>query len=68
MHLLRGDADTQVNQMMASGWLWLIGVLIVAYAGFATFQDVVAIWRTGTALPYAPDQDSGNIGRKKDLG
>lgn len=53
LHLLRGDQDTHVNQALAEGWFWLVGILVVSYAGFATFQDAVAIWKTGTGLPYA---------------
>lgn len=53
LFLLRGDADTEVNKLMASGFLWLIAALLFCYTGFATIQDVIAIWKTGTGLPYA---------------
>lgn len=44
--------DTRVNETIAYGWMMLIGILILGYTGFATAQDVVAIWRTGRAQPY----------------
>src|SRR5690606_12132794 len=49
---LEGAADTEVNQMLAWGWMLLVAVLVLGYTGFATFQDIAAIWRTGSALPY----------------
>lgn len=50
--LLINAPDTRVNEMIAYGWLMLIGILVLGYTGFATVQDVIAIWRTGTGLPY----------------
>lgn len=50
--LLINAPDTKVNETIAYGWLFLIGLLVLAYTGFATVQDVIAIWRTGTGLPY----------------
>lgn len=52
LRLLIDAPDTKVNEAIALGWLWLIAVLILGYTGFATVQDVIAIWRTGTGLPY----------------
>lgn len=52
--------DTELNQIIASGLLVLIGVLVLGYTGLATVQDVIAIWRTGRALPYAPPRDEGD--------
>jgi len=46
-------ADTQLNMVIASGLLWLAGVLILGYAGLATVQDVSAIITTRTGRPYA---------------
>ncbi|WP_018900435.1 hypothetical protein [Rhizobium sp. 2MFCol3.1] len=45
--------DTRVNETVA--WIWgvMIMVLVLGYTGFATVQDIIAIWRTGTGLPYA---------------
>ncbi len=50
--LLINAPDTRVNETIAYGWLMLIGILVLGYTGFATVQDVTAIWRTGTGLPY----------------
>jgi len=50
--LMINAPDTRVNEMIAYGWMVLIGILILGYTGFATVQDVIAIWRTGTGLPY----------------
>jgi hypothetical protein len=46
-------ADTRVNQAIVEGAFWLIGMVFLLYGGFATMQDVTAIWRTRTGRPYA---------------
>lgn len=48
--------DSELNRLIASGLLILAGTLVMGYTGFATVQDVIAIWRTGRALPYR-DED-----------
>ncbi|MBX9467195.1 MAG: hypothetical protein KL839_04825 [Rhizobium sp.] len=56
LRLLRTAADTQVNETIAFGWITLIAALLVGYTGFATAQDIAAIWRMKTGRPYAePD-------------
>ena len=57
LHLLISAPDTRVNETIAYGWIMLIAILILGYTGFATVQDVIAIWRTGRALPYRDDSD-----------
>lgn len=52
LHTLQIAEDTVVNQTLAYGWFTLLSVMTVAYTGFATVQDVIAIWRTGSATPY----------------
>lgn len=52
--------DSELNRLIASSLLLLIGVLVMGYTGFATVQDVVAIWRTGRGLPYAPPPSERN--------
>lgn len=47
--------DSDLNRLIAQGLLILVGVLVFSYTGFATVQDVMAIWRTGKALPYKDD-------------
>lgn len=49
--------DSELNRLIAYGLLVLSGVLVLGYTGFATVQDVIAIWRTGRALPYAARDD-----------
>lgn len=51
--LLINAPDTRVNETIANGWVILIMILVLGYTGFATIQDIIAIWRTGTGLPYA---------------
>ena len=46
-------SDTRVNETIAWGWLVLITALVLGYTGFATVQDVAAIWATRTGRPYA---------------
>jgi hypothetical protein len=52
LHVLINAPDTRVNETIAYGWMMLIGILILGYTGFATAQDIAAIWRTGRAQPY----------------
>jgi len=49
--------DSELNRLIASGLLLLSGTLVMGYTGFATVQDVIAIWRTGRALPYRDEDD-----------
>lgn len=57
LHLLVNAPDTRVNETIAYGWIMLIAILILGYTGFATVQDVIAIWRTGRALPYQDENE-----------
>lgn len=54
MVALEGALDTRVNDTLAFGYMSLILVLIVTYAGLATAQDIVAILATRSGLPYSP--------------
>lgn len=56
---LVNKADTELNRTIASGALAVLGLVFLLYSGFATVQDLVAIWRTGSALPYAPRRPIG---------
>lgn len=50
--------DSRLNETIAWGWQILIMVLVTGYTGFATAQDIAAIWTTRTARPYAdPPQE-----------
>ena len=53
LHRLSTLPDTRVNETIAWGYQVLLCVLALLYTGFATIQDVVAIWTTRTARPYA---------------
>lgn len=53
LHRLTSMPDTRVNETIAWGWQVIMAVLALCYTGFATVQDVVAIWTTRTARPYA---------------
>ena len=52
LFLLIDSQDTRVNETIAWGWQVLIMVLVLGYTGFATVQDVMAIWRVRSAHPY----------------
>lgn len=56
LYLLINADDTKVNESLAWGWQMIVMVLVLGYTGFATAQDVVAIWTTRTARPYAEPQ------------
>lgn len=45
--------DTRLNDSIAFGWQTIIAILVVGYTGFATAQDIAAIWTTRTGRPYA---------------
>lgn len=51
--MMENAPDTRVNELIA--WIWGIIVIggVFIFTGFATIQDVVAIWATRTGLPYA---------------
>lgn len=49
--LINAD-DSRLNETIAWGWQLLIMVLVLGYTGFATVQDVAAIWRTRSGMPY----------------
>ena len=51
---MEGAPDTMVNQTIAWGWVVLVALLVLGYAGFATAQDIAAIFATRSALPYSP--------------
>lgn len=57
LNVLINAPDTRVNETIAYGWMMLIGILVLGYTGFATAQDVAAIWRTGRAKPYRDFED-----------
>lgn len=54
LDLLRNAPDTRVNETIAWGYVVLIVLLAGFYTGFATGQDIAAIWATRSGLPYAP--------------
>lgn len=47
------NSDSELNSVIASGLLWLMGTTFLVYCGFATVQDVTAIITTRTGRPYA---------------
>ena len=55
LHGLVDAIDSELNSSIATGLLILVGVLVGSYTGFATIQDIAAIWRTGRGLPYRED-------------
>jgi|SRR5215217_743502 len=46
--------DSRTNETIAVGLIWAIFGSGLIYAGFATVQDLTAIWVTKSALPYSP--------------
>jgi hypothetical protein len=46
--------ESRTNETIAVGLIWAIFGSGLIYAGFATIQDVTAIWVTKSALPYSP--------------
>lgn len=44
--------DTRVNETIAWGWIVIIISCVFFYTGFATAQDVAAIFATRSGMPY----------------
>jgi hypothetical protein len=54
--VMENAPDTRLNDTIAWGWQLLIMVLVLFYTGFATMQDIAAIWVTRSGRPYAAEQ------------
>ena len=55
--LLVDANDTRVNETLSYVWGGLVTVLVLTFTGFATVQDIAAIWRTGDPMPYRRRDD-----------
>lgn len=53
LFILVDAKDTRLNESIAWGWQLIVMVLVTGYTGFATAQDIAAIWTTRTARPYS---------------
>jgi hypothetical protein len=53
VYVLINGPDTRVNETIAWGMVLNIITSVFFYTGFATAQDIVAIFATRTGLPYA---------------
>jgi hypothetical protein len=51
---LESASDTRVNETIAWGWILLVASVALGYLGFATAQDIAAIFATRSGTPYAP--------------
>lgn len=60
---LVGHDDTALNYAIATGLIWLTAALVLIYTGFATAQDLLAIFVTKTGRPYA-EPVSGTVETK----
>lgn len=54
LFLLVSAADTRVNETIAWGLVINIICSVLFYTGFATAQDIAAIFATRSGLPYSP--------------
>lgn len=52
LSFMENGPDTRVNETIAWGYLILVMVLVLGYSGFATVQDLMAIWATKSGRPY----------------
>jgi hypothetical protein len=53
LYRLVDASDSRLNETIAWGWQVIVMVLVTGYTGFATAQDIAAIWTTRTGRPYA---------------
>ncbi|MFG1332008.1 hypothetical protein V5F41_12245 [Xanthobacter autotrophicus] len=70
---LEAAPDTRVAETVAWGWVLLILSVALGYLGFATVQDVAAIFATRSGTPYMPppepfDGPDGRDGRERPPG
>lgn len=56
---LEGAPDSAVNQILVQGWFWLLFAYFCVFTGFATAQDITAIFMTRSGLPYAQKPNPG---------
>ena len=57
---LKDSADTMVNRTIVESVFMMAMAFGLGYTGLATAQDIAAIWRTKSGLPYRdnrPDCD-----------
>ncbi|MBP2147915.1 hypothetical protein [Xanthobacter flavus] len=52
--MLESAPDTRVNETIAWGWILLLATVVLGYLGFASAQDIAAIFATRSGTPYAP--------------
>lgn len=58
LYILIDGEDSRLNETIAWGWQLIIMILVTGYTGFATAQDIAAIYTTRTARPYSdPPQE-----------
>lgn len=58
LYIMIDAQDTRLNETIAWGWQVLIMVLVLGYVGFATVQDITAIWRVRSARPYQDEPEA----------
>lgn len=51
--MLESAPDTRVNETIAWGWILLLATVVLGYLGFASAQDIAAIFATRSGTPYA---------------
>ena len=56
LHDMQDAADTLTNRAIIDAAFMLAMAFGLGYAGLSTAQDISAIWRTGSGLPYKPDR------------
>lgn len=58
MWRLVDNDDTALNYAVAVGMVWLAAALVLIYTGFATAQDIIAIFVARSGRPYASQAGS----------
>lgn len=56
---MKDAADTMVNRAIVESVFLMAMAFGLGYTGLATAQDIAAIWRTKSGLPYRP-MDNGD--------
>ncbi len=49
--------SSALTEALVYGWFGILATLVITYTGFATVQDLLAIWATKSGTPYRKDPE-----------
>ncbi|WP_454287275.1 hypothetical protein [Rhizobium arsenicireducens] len=54
---IKDAADTMINRTIVEGAFFLVMAFGLSYLGIPAAQDMIAIWRTKSGLPYKEEEE-----------